>query len=90
MKKTFLFFFLAILIGVSINIPENDGQTVTALTGSSITASGTDDDTDLADSFLTAFGMDDKDSNGSVSTGLSTISTISTNQVTPPFTPHQK
>ncbi len=113
MKKTFLFFSLAILISALINILENNGQsdsrqilnsTNTDLSDSSLTASSMDDnaannqdstDTDLADSFLTAFGMDDnaednQDSTGSISTGLSTISTISTNQVTPPFTPHQK
>jgi hypothetical protein len=83
MKKIFLIFALTTLMNIGVNAEENKGA-------QDLTATATPaPQSNLSDSFMAAFGMK-VDAEDNMAVGMSTISTTSVNQVTPPFTPHIK
>lgn len=102
MKKIFLIFALTALMSIGANAEENNnaqGQQQGDVTATAAPAP----QSNLADSFMAAFGMEvdagggsgdagpgmeSASSGGTMAVGMSTISTTSTNQVTPPFTPY--
>lgn len=104
MKKIFLIFALTALMSIGANAKENsnDNNAQTQQQGGSTTTATPAPQSNLADSFMAAFGMEvdaggsgdagpgmgEGSSGGNMAVGMSTISTTSTNQVTPSFTPY--
>lgn len=101
MKKIFLIFALTALMSIGANAEENSNN-AQAQQGDVTTTAAPAPQSNLADSFMAAFGMEvdaggsgdagpgmgGDSSGGNMAVGMSTISTTSTNQVTPPFTPY--
>lgn len=102
MKKIFLIFALTALMSIGANAEENSNDnSAQAQQQGDVTATAAPQ-SNLADSFMAAFGMEvdasgsgdagpgmeSSSSGGTMAVGMSTISTTSTNQVTPPFTPY--
>ncbi|MGB6127637.1 MAG: hypothetical protein WBG30_02710 [Psychrilyobacter sp.] len=103
MKKIFLIFALTTLMSIGANAEENDSNAQVQEEVATSTSSSTPaPQSNLSDSFMAAFGMDvsaggsgeaapgmeGASSAGTMAVGMSTISTTSANQVTPPFTPY--
>ena len=104
MKKIFLIFALTALMSIGANAEENSNDdNAQAQQGDAVTTANPAPQSNLADSFMAAFGMEvdaggsgdaagpgmgGDSSGGNMAVGMSTISTTSTNQVTPPFTPY--